>query len=167
MTSILSELASMRAAGKISSEVFEQACSKVVSQHLATKGAEREPEGPASKLHMRKNGGKQTKFGRVLVVFLAVAAIAFARDAYVGNTSSRNTQAPAPRASSAVLNTAQAETYRLIHAIGNDETEAARGLSKRECEIRRDELKAVGEILGTYDARSGHGSITCLPESFF
>lgn len=62
---------------------------------------------------------------------------------------------------------AHAESYRLIHAIGNVEHEAARGLSKRECEAQKAELKAVAEALGTYNERTGHGSITCLPESIF
>lgn len=59
------------------------------------------------------------------------------------------------------------ETYRLIQAIGNTERESARGLTKGECERRRDELKAVATGVGTYDEATGHGSITCLPESFF
>lgn len=62
---------------------------------------------------------------------------------------------------------AKAETYRLIHAVGNAENEAARGLSKAECESRKIELKAVAEGLGTYSEALGNGSITCLPESLF
>ncbi len=60
-----------------------------------------------------------------------------------------------------------AETYRLIHAIGNEEHEAARGLSKSECEARKAELKSVATALGTYNESTGYGSITCLPESVF
>ena len=60
-----------------------------------------------------------------------------------------------------------AETYRLIHAVGNDEREVARGLSKSECEARKEEYKAVAGQLGTYNEATGNGSITCLPESFF
>jgi len=60
-----------------------------------------------------------------------------------------------------------AETYRLIHAIGNVENESGRGLSKSECEVRKKELKVVAEALGTYNERLGVGSITCLPESIF
>lgn len=59
------------------------------------------------------------------------------------------------------------ETYRLIHAIGNDENEVDRGLSKSECHRRRDDLKKTATALGTYNEATGHGSITCLPESFF
>lgn len=62
-------------------------------------------------------------------------------------------------AATAVL--AAPETYRLIHAVGNEERETARGLSKTECERRRDELKIVSAALGT------PGSITCLPEWMF
>lgn len=60
-----------------------------------------------------------------------------------------------------------AETYRLIHAIGKDENESARGLSKTECEMRKQDLKRTAEALGTYNERTGTGSITCLPESLF
>ncbi|MGB5093235.1 MAG: hypothetical protein WBN97_07995 [Parvibaculum sp.] len=59
------------------------------------------------------------------------------------------------------------ETYRLILANGNVEKEIARGLSKYECEVRKKELKAVAESLGTYNEALGIGSITCLPESLF
>ena len=62
---------------------------------------------------------------------------------------------------------ANAETYRLVHAIGNTEHEAARDLSKAECETKKAELKAAAEALGTYNERTGYGSITCLPESLF
>lgn len=56
---------------------------------------------------------------------------------------------------------AQAETYRLVHAIGNSERVSAKGLSKAECERRKAELKAVASALGA------GGSITCLPERIF
>lgn len=56
---------------------------------------------------------------------------------------------------------AQAETYRLVQAVGNKERVAATGLSKAECERRRDELKETAKALGT------PGSITCLPDSLF
>jgi hypothetical protein len=62
---------------------------------------------------------------------------------------------------------ARAETYRLIHAIGNAEHEAARSLSKSECEAQKKELKAIATALGTYNEQTGYGSITCLPEAFF
>lgn len=68
---------------------------------------------------------------------------------------------------SASVAPASAETFQLIHARGNDETEAVRGLSRAECERRRDELKAVATQLGTYNEALGIGSITCLPESVF
>lgn len=62
---------------------------------------------------------------------------------------------------------AYAESYRLVHAIGNDEQIAAKGLSIAECETRKRELKKVATALGTYDESTGYGSITCLPESIF
>lgn len=63
--------------------------------------------------------------------------------------------------------TAHAESYRLIHAIGNKEHEAGRGLTKVECEAKKSELKIVATSLGTYNEATGFGSITCLPESMF
>jgi hypothetical protein len=60
-----------------------------------------------------------------------------------------------------------AETYRLVHAIGNTERVTARNLTKAECEARKRELMTVAEALGTYNPRTGYGSITCLPESLF
>lgn len=60
-----------------------------------------------------------------------------------------------------------AETYRLVHAIGNEEHVSAKGLSKSECEARKNELKAVATAVGTYNEQTGRGSITCLPESLF
>jgi len=59
------------------------------------------------------------------------------------------------------------ETYRLTHALGNDEREIARDLSKAECEARKKEYKAVATQMGTYNEAAGKGSITCLPESYF
>jgi hypothetical protein len=60
-----------------------------------------------------------------------------------------------------------AETYRLIHAIGNEESEAARDLSKTECEAMKADRIAVAEALGIHSEKLGIGSITCLPESIF
>ena len=62
---------------------------------------------------------------------------------------------------------AQAETYRLIHAIGNDENEVARDLTKAECDAMKADQKAVAEALGVHSERLGLGSITCLEEGFF
>lgn len=62
---------------------------------------------------------------------------------------------------------ASAETYRLVHAVGGAENVSATGLSKAECEKRKAELKAVATALGTYNEATGHGSITCLPDSLF
>ncbi|MBB3523079.1 hypothetical protein [Rhizobium sp. BK456] len=56
---------------------------------------------------------------------------------------------------------AQVETYRLIQATGNTEREAARGLSKQDCEEKKRELMAITVAIGAA------GSVTCLPESFF
>jgi threonine dehydrogenase-like Zn-dependent dehydrogenase len=58
-----------------------------------------------------------------------------------------------------------AETYHLVHAIGNTEKITARGLSKVECETQKSELKGVAEALGTYNEKTGFGSIVCLPDS--
>lgn len=54
-----------------------------------------------------------------------------------------------------------AETYRLVHAVGNAEKINAKGLSKSECESRKGELKRVALLTGV------GGSITCLPDSLF
>lgn len=59
------------------------------------------------------------------------------------------------------------ETYVLVQAIGNTERVSAKGLSKPECESRKAELKQVATALGTFNESTGHGSITCLPESDF
>ena len=63
--------------------------------------------------------------------------------------------------------TANAETYRLIHAIGNSEREIVRDIPKGECERLKREHIAVAEALGIYNERLGIGSIACLPESLF
>ena len=62
---------------------------------------------------------------------------------------------------------ASSETYRLVQALGNSERVSAKGLSKRECESRKRELKEVAAALGTFDEQTGYGSITCLPDSLF
>lgn len=66
-----------------------------------------------------------------------------------------------------LASTAQAETYRLVHALGNSEKEVARGLSKAKCTERKRELIKTAESLGIHSERLGIGSITCLPESLF
>ena len=66
-----------------------------------------------------------------------------------------------------IASQAYAEGYRLVHAIGNDEHIAAKDLTRAECEAQKRELKKVATALGTYDEATGHGSITCLPESIF
>jgi len=60
-----------------------------------------------------------------------------------------------------------AETYRLVYALGNDETIVAKGLKKSECATKKAEFKAVAERLGTYNEATGYGSITCQPDSLF
>lgn len=62
---------------------------------------------------------------------------------------------------------AYGDTYRLISAKGNTEREVARGLSKRECESRKEDLKTTAGTLGLHNEALGIGSITCLPESVF
>jgi len=62
---------------------------------------------------------------------------------------------------------AAAETYRLVHAVGNSERVVAKGLSKSECEaLKRDHVK-IAEALGVHSESLGIGSITCLPDSLF
>lgn len=56
------------------------------------------------------------------------------------------------------------ETFSLVHAIGNTEQVSGKGLSKQECENRKRDLKVVAEALGSYNERTGYGSITCLPD---
>ena len=63
--------------------------------------------------------------------------------------------------------TVSAETYRLVHALGNKERFVAKGLSKAECAARKREHIKVAEALGIHSERMGIGSITCLPESLF
>ncbi len=71
-------------------------------------------------------------------------------------------------ASAALLaSPALTETYRLVHVIGNAEQMGARNLSSSECDKRKTEYTEVAERLGTYNERSGHGSIVCFPESMF
>lgn len=65
------------------------------------------------------------------------------------------------------ITASHAETFRLIHSIGTDENVVAKGLTKEECDGRKQELKVVAEALGTYNERTGHGSIVCLSDSFF
>ena len=67
----------------------------------------------------------------------------------------------------ALASPAMAETYRLIHATGNEERQVAKDLSKPECEKRKRELTSTAEALGIHSERLGRGSITCLPESIF
>jgi hypothetical protein len=93
----------------------------------------------------------------VVYVAAQVSPLRSTTPAFTGRTSDRIAQATA----------APAETFRLIQARGNEENEAARGLSRAECDRRRDELKIVATQLGTYNEAQGIGSITCLPESAF
>ncbi len=66
-----------------------------------------------------------------------------------------------------VASSAQAETYRLIHAIGNSEKVIAKGLTKQACEEMKRDRVAIAEALGIHSEKLGIGSITCLPESLF
>jgi hypothetical protein len=59
------------------------------------------------------------------------------------------------------------ETYRLVYALGNDETVVAKDLSKSECTTKKAEFKAVATALGTYNEATGYGSVSCQPSSFF
>jgi len=60
-----------------------------------------------------------------------------------------------------------AETYRLVHAVGNDEKIVAKDLSKKDCEAMKKDRTAIAEALGIHSEKLGVGSITCLPESLF
>lgn len=104
---------------------------------------------------------KKPGFGRV---FLGIAIIFVAIFALSKMTPPNSRPSDASSTQGSGVST---ETYRLIHAIGSDEKEAARGLSKRGCDSQKVELKAVAEALGTYNEKTGFGSITCLPESTF
>ena len=94
-------------------------------------------------------------FGRVAIAIVAICAAIFAISDF-SETEQSSSQKPI-----------KTETYRLIQALGNNENEAARGLSETECERRKQDLKLVSTSLGTYNEATGHGSITCLPESSF
>lgn len=59
------------------------------------------------------------------------------------------------------------ETYRLIHAIGNNEKIVAYALSKNDCDIRKKDNIAVAEAIGVHGEMLGIGSIVCLPDSGF
>ena len=59
------------------------------------------------------------------------------------------------------------ETYRLIHAMGNDEQELARDLSRTDCESMKDDRIGLSAALGIHSETLGIGSISCLPESVF
>lgn len=66
-----------------------------------------------------------------------------------------------------IASSVSAETYRLVHALGNSEKEVARELSKDECAVKKRELIRTAEAIGVHSERLGIGSITCLPESLF
>ncbi len=104
---------------------------------------------------MTERTSSKPGFGRVAIAIVAICAAIFA----ISKTS--KTQQVASQSAK------KTETYRLIHALGNSENEAARGLSKTECERRKQDLKVVSTSLGTYNEATGYGSITCLPESSF
>ncbi|OCJ52968.1 hypothetical protein A6U94_09610 [Agrobacterium tumefaciens] len=110
--------------------------------------------------YMANDSRSKPGFGRIaaLVVAMIIGGVIL----------SKLDRTATPNASSSVSSvSSKAETYRLIQALGNSENEAARGLSKAECEDRKKELKSVGNALGTYNETLGYGSITCLPESTF
>lgn len=60
-----------------------------------------------------------------------------------------------------ISSNAYAETYRLVHAIGNTERVNGKGMTKTECETRKKELKTIVAAMGV------GGSVTCLPDSMF
>ena len=99
------------------------------------------------------NGSEKPGCGRAVVAILATGVVILAISLLDKGGST------------AIPTKSAAETYRLIHAIGNTEKVSAKGLSKVECEARKQELKAVSEKIGTYNERTGYGSITCIAES--
>ncbi|MDX3929255.1 MAG: hypothetical protein QHC90_26070 [Shinella sp.] len=103
------------------------------------------------------NVQKRPSFGRVLLTAAGILAAVYAASIISPGETTLADGTP----------TGEAETFRLIHAIGNTEQEAARDLSRHECEERKRQLKAAGEAVGTYNEKLGIGSITCLPESDF
>lgn len=102
-----------------------------------------------------RRSDRRPGFRRVFVV-VAIALIGIAALSRFGTQTHS-----VPRAQKAP------EAYRLVHAIGNDESIVAEGLSKYDCEARKKDNIAVAEALGIHSERLGIGSITCLPESLF
>lgn len=97
----------------------------------------------------QKKDSRRPGFGRAAAAFgLVVAGIWGA--GFFGNQSPTTQR-----------NVAHEETYRLVHAIGNNERINAGGLTKRDCETRKQEALTVAVALGT------GGSITCLPDGSF
>lgn len=109
---------------------------------------------------MANDARSKPGFGRIalLIVAMIIGAIVISK---VDKTAAPTHTSPTSFVG------AKTETYRLIQAVGTSENEAARGLSKTECERRKQDLKVVSTSLGTYNERTGYGSITCLPESSF
>lgn len=89
---------------------------------------------------------------------LALIAIAIGAMVLFGEDESGNAAQKPQRPAVAVTS---AETYRLVHAIGNDENISARGLTLGRCQSLREEKRTVVKALGV------GGSVTCLPESSF
>lgn len=56
---------------------------------------------------------------------------------------------------------AKAETYRLVHAIGNSENYVLKNKSWSECQYQKGEYSQIVTLMGA------GGSVTCLPESDF
>lgn len=99
------------------------------------------------------NGNEKPGCGRAVVAILVTGVVILAISLLEKGGRTAITTKPA------------AETYRLVHAIGNTEKVSAKGLSKDECDARKRELKAISEKIGTYNERTGYGSITCIAES--
>lgn len=100
----------------------------------------------------------QSRGAALIRALLVIGAIAVVGVVYWHSQGEQPGRPPAPK---------PPETYRLVHAIGNDETVIATGLSKRECETRKADRIALAEALGIHSERLGIGSITCLPDSLF
>lgn len=87
---------------------------------------------------------------RALLIFAAIAVAV-----YAGHDWSK------PETATATVARQPEETYRLVHAIGNDETILARDLKKYECQREKKERAIIVATMGV------GGSVTCLPESLF
>jgi hypothetical protein len=79
----------------------------------------------------------------------------------------RSSSGPDSTPANSTTTNASAESYWLVHAIGNAEKVVAKGLTLSECKSRKTEYTKAAEALGVHSESQGIGSITCLPASDF